>query len=123
MFRVEGLDEAQRAFDRLARKNFMKRPLRVFGAELQRKMQTYPPLRNPGDRRTGDLARSWYNVPQTRRVEVGARASYAGWVEDERKQVWYHQDTGWPTVQDEADKLIPELEQKIIDAVYRELGL
>lgn len=126
MFRVEGLREAQKVFERLSRGGVFEQPLKKFGYEVVASVAPYPPEpTRPGAvvHRTGALGRGWYVKAQKRLVEIGNRALYSGWVQDKGRQTWFHLDTGWSTVQTKADEHLPNLEQAGIDVVYRELSL
>lgn len=101
---VQGLFEAIAKIKKISTGDFLNTPTLKYSRKVLLDVQTYPPPRN--HRRTNELGRKWYAHPGKAEIEFENTKPYAAWVQkrDEYpRQVWWHAETGWKTLEDAID--------------------
>lgn len=152
-FEIEGMDKLERVLREFPEEtNAQMRVAMQGGGEIVRgAVAVYPPAsaansppgidgyrwyeRGFGTRtRTGRayptsqaLGRSW-NVEvkgtgTTIKGIVGTPVTYARWAQDRERQVWFHKQRGWRTIQDALDQKRDELQAYFAQAIERAVEL
>ena len=122
--KVTGLNKAVSAMRKIQSGEFVKKPLTKFDYRVKKDVKEYPHALDPSWRRTGTLKRHWWSKVSDSGVMFTnpARSKYgyyAGYVQEETDQVWWHARTGWKTIQSAVGDHMGKLRDDIVKEIKK----